>query len=102
MVGFVDDINLITYSSDIAANCRRLESAWITCENWARTRGMTFAPEKSELIYFSRAQAAPQQKVRLTGNTIKPVESARFLGVWLDRKLRWSRYLKKITAKLAI
>src|SRR5208337_880478 len=59
VVGFADDTNLITYSSDLAANCRRLESAWITCENWALTCSMTVATEKSELIYFSRAQAAP-------------------------------------------
>src|SRR5208337_635114 len=85
VVGFADDTNLITYNSDIAANYRRLESAWITYENWARTRGITFAPEKSELIYFSRAQAAPQQKVRLSGNAIKPVELTKFLGIWFDR-----------------
>jgi hypothetical protein len=28
IVGFADDINLLSYSSDVAANCRRLESAW--------------------------------------------------------------------------
>ena len=29
-----------------------------------------------------------------------PKESARFLGVWLDRKLRWRSHLKKIKAKM--
>jgi retron-type reverse transcriptase len=28
VVGFADDINLLSYSSDVAANCRRLESVW--------------------------------------------------------------------------
>jgi hypothetical protein len=83
VVGFADDTNLLSYSNDIDANCRRLESAWKQCEAWARTRGMEFAPAKSELLHFTR------------------VESARFLGVWLDRKLRWTRHLKQLKTKLA-
>jgi hypothetical protein len=101
VVGFADDTNLLSYSSDIAANCRRLESAWKQCEEWARTRGMKFAPEKSELLHFTRAQKAPTQRVRLGNASVKPVESARFLGVWLDRKLRWTRHLKQLKTKLA-
>jgi hypothetical protein len=101
VVGFADDTNLLSYSSDIAANCRRLESAWKQCEAWARTRGMKFAPEKSELLHFTRAHKAPAQRVRLGNASVKPVESARFLGVWLDRKLRWTRHLRQLKTKLA-
>jgi hypothetical protein len=45
---------------------------------------MKFASEKSELLYFIRAYKALEQRVRLENASIKPVESARFLGVWLD------------------
>ena len=69
------------------------------CEQWARTRGMEFAPQKSELLHFTRRHAAITKGVCLVGRTIAPVESARFLGVWLDRKLRWGRHLKEIRKK---
>ena len=101
VVGFADDTNLLSYSNDIEANCRRLESAWKQCETWARTRGMQFAPGKSELLHFTRAHQAPTQRVKLGDTSIKPVESARFLGVWLDRKLRWTRHLKQLKIKMA-
>jgi hypothetical protein len=101
VVGFADDTNLMAFSQDEADNCRQLQEAWETCQRWAVTRGMEFAPEKSELLHFSRAHRAPQQRVRLGTAEIAPVESARFLGVWLDRKLRWRAHLKQINKKLA-
>jgi Reverse transcriptase (RNA-dependent DNA polymerase)/Endonuclease-reverse transcriptase len=101
VVGFADDTNLLSYSNNIEANCRRLESAWKQCKKWAQTRGMQFAPGKSELLHFSRAHQAPTQHIQLGDALIKPVESARFLGVWLDRKLRWTRHLRQLKTKLA-
>ena len=62
---------------------------------------MKFAPQKSELIHFSRKHATATQGLRLADKAITPVESARFLGVWLDRKLQWGRHLKEVKKKMA-
>ena len=51
VAGFVDDTNLLVYG-DAAVSVRQLESVWTICEVWAKTRGMIFAPEKSEFIHF--------------------------------------------------
>ncbi len=55
VIGFADDTNLIIYNSDVAANYKCLEYTWVVCERWTIIRGMTFAPEKSELIHFTQA-----------------------------------------------
>jgi len=34
--------------------------------------------------------------------TVKPVETARFLGIWLDRRLRWIGHLQALRKKLAV
>lgn len=73
---------------------------WPICTRWAATRGMQFEPSKSELLHFTRAHTAPTTAVRLGTTTIRPVESARFLGVWLDRKLTWKAHLKQIKTKM--
>ncbi len=99
-IGFADDTNIISCGTDAKENGKRLEQAWETCTKWARTRGMTFAPEKSELMHFTRARAPITQPIRLDNATIEPTESARFLGVWLDRKLRWARHLKQLNTKM--
>lgn len=100
VVGFADDTNPMTFSSDVQANCRRLENAWPICERWARSRGMEFAPQKSELMHFTRARSALGNMVRLSSAEVAPKESARFLGVFLDRKLRWRSHLTKVKAKM--
>ena len=100
VVGFADDTNLMVFSSDVQANCRRLENAWRLCEKWAKSRGMEFAPQKSELMHFTCAHKALGNKVRLSGADVAPRESARFLGVWLDRKLRWRSHLTKVQTKM--
>ena len=102
IVGFVDNINLIVFSGDAQANCRRLENAWRICERWAKSRGIEFAPQKSKLIHFIHAYKLLGNKVQLSSAAVAPKESARFLGVWLDWKLRWRNYLKKIKAKIEI
>jgi hypothetical protein len=101
IVGFADDTNLLVASRDVAENCRRLGRAYQTCEAWASRHGMVFEPGKSELIHFTREHAASQQRIRLGDAEVAPKESTRFLGVWLDRKLRWRAHLKKLQAKLA-
>ena len=88
VIGFSDDTNLLVAGRDIAANCRYLESAFRVYEDWARTRGLKFAPHKSELMYFTRKHTNITQGVCLSGQTIAPVESVQFLGVWLNRKLQ--------------
>jgi hypothetical protein len=56
---------------------------------------------KSELIHFTRAHAPQTETVNLGATSLKPAEDARFLGVWLDRKLRYKAHLDKIQKKMA-
>ena len=79
---------------------RALEGAWEVCDRWAKTRGVQFAPQKTELIHFTRARRPLQQSVRIGGASAAPQDSARFLGVWLDRRLRWPAHLGQVRKKL--
>jgi hypothetical protein len=86
--------------TNFAANCEQFEQAWETCSNWFRKYGMKFALEKSELLHFSRAYKACLLFVRLSNTAISPVNFARFLGVWLDRKLSWKAHIAKVKRKI--
>jgi hypothetical protein len=77
IAGFVDDTNLLVARSDPLVNCRRLESAYRVCERWARTRGMDFAPQKSELMHFSRTHAAITQGVLLASKANLSAQQSR-------------------------
>ncbi len=101
VIGFADDTNLIVYNNDIATNCECLEHIWAACERWAVIRRMAFVLKKSELIHFIQTHILPKQMIQFSDTNMAPVESARFFGVWLDRKLRWHQHLKIMQAKLS-
>src|SRR5277367_140828 len=53
-IGFADDVNLLAYSQSTEDNCRKLERVYQELSQWAAKHGMRFAPQKYELIHFSR------------------------------------------------
>jgi exonuclease III len=106
LVGFADDTNLLAFGRSPEANNLQLQEAWKTCLQWAETRGMVFAAEKSELIHFNKGRTQWPNAVKLQSShgvdcsTVKPVASARFLGIWLDRKLSWKAHKEAVNKKL--
>jgi hypothetical protein len=117
IVGFADDTNLLAFGKTPEANTQQLEKAWRTCLQWASTRGMAFAPQKCELIHFNKGRKQWKNPVALAHpeanngsysghsgysghSVVKPVESARFLGVWLDWRLSWRAHCQAVERKL--
>ena len=64
---------------------------------------MSFAPEKYELIYFSkkrRQRPVPEAFcLRLRNAVITPNTRVKILGIWLDEKLNWKEYIKEVKSK---
>ncbi len=70
-----------------------------------RNPGNVLWPGKSELIHFNRGRKQWTDQLELAqpgGGTspVKPMASARFLGVWLDWKLNWKAHLGEVERKL--
>jgi hypothetical protein len=114
IVGFADNTNLLAFGKTPEANTQQLEKAWRTCLQWASTRGMAFTPQKCELIHFNKGRKQWKNPVALAHpganngshsghsghSVVKPVESARFLGVWLDWRLSWRAHCQAVERKL--
>ena len=97
-IGFVDDINILTFSQSIEKNCRNLESVYRKCTNWAQTHGSKFNSEKSELIHFigKKRYISKENSINLNGTIIKPAKTIKILGAFLDRGLTANAHLKII------
>jgi hypothetical protein len=100
-VGFADDTNLIAFGRSTEENCRRLERAHTDCLAWAKRYGPRFAPDKYELMHFTRKRRFNlAASVDIGEVTVKPASTMRMLGVWLDPKLRWSGHIEATVRKL--
>ena len=101
-VEFVDDTNILTWSDSTEENCRNLERLHGVCEKWAEQHGVKFAPEKYQLMHFSRARKRHnvQATLHIQGYLAKPQTSLRVLGIHLDPKLNWGAHIKIIQLKV--
>ena len=98
VVGFSDDTQLIAFGNSEAQNCQNLKTVHEKCAAWAYKTGMSFAPQKYELIHFTkkrRQRPVPATHcLRLQNATITPDNRVKILGVWLDEKLTWEKHIK--------
>ena len=96
---FMDDIELVARAKTHAAAIQQLEKASEVAFTWATNNAIAFDEVKTEFIHFSRAQTTPTASIRLPNNhTVLPSPHLRWLGVWLDSKLRFKHH---VTTKLA-
>ena len=94
-LGFADDTNLLAFSSSLKSNLLKLKSTHSKCQDWARKHSMKFAPEKYELLYFSRRRRDNLQlSLRLGEVVLQPKEEVRILGLYFDSKLVWKKHQK--------
>ncbi|ODM15178.1 hypothetical protein SI65_09417 [Aspergillus cristatus] len=87
-IGFADNMNMVAFGRSTEDNCRHLERAHGRCMDWARRYGANFAPEKYELMHFSRRRCYNMEaEIAVSGQTETPAQVMRILGVWLDPAL---------------
>jgi hypothetical protein len=82
-MGFVDDSNILAFSESTEADCKKLEAAHNKCLSWANRHGAAFAPQKYQLIHFTRSRTIHnlQATVNIHGFQGNPVPDLRLLGV---------------------
>jgi exonuclease III len=100
--GFVDDTTLIAWGRSATENCRRLTEAHDKCISWARRYGARFAPDKYQLIHFTKKKKVSEDllaTVEIGNEKAELVRELRVLGVWLDPKLSWTTHIKKSAEK---
>ena len=97
-IGFVDDANLVAFGRNTEETCLALEKVHEKIMVWAKRFGAVFAPQKYELIHFTRKRLAVDmsKSVRLGSVEKGPSPDIRMLGVQLDSKLKWTAHTKKI------
>ena len=80
-----DDTNLIAWGNSVRDNCLRLDAAHAKCVAWAKRYGAKFAPDKYQLMHFTRKRRDSSgdlaSSIRVNGHEIKLEAKLRILGV---------------------
>ena len=98
----MDDTTLITWGNSATENCYRLTRAHEKCVVWAKRFGAKFAPEKYQLIYFTKQRQVTEDlkaTIKINNQEAELVPALRVLGVWLDPSLSWKEHINKMASK---
>jgi hypothetical protein len=123
-IGWIDDSCAIATSPSYAENVAILEKCLEKADRWAARHAAKFAPDKFELIHFTNPKEplpirqpppiGPEDiwnpfdyeghddmpvRHHSTQQIIRPTESARYLGIWLDKTLSFSNHRAKVLSR---
>ena len=92
--GFADDSKLIIPGIDFDTCFGLAQSALRMAEKWARDSGVSFCPNKTAVLFFSRGNWKPTRQLCLDGKLLKWSNQTKYLGITIDRKLSFHSHMQ--------
>ena len=81
------------------ADCDNLQDDLNKLEIWQNEWQMQFNPSKCNIICISNKQSPPQRPYFFCGSKLEQVDSASYLGITVDSKLKWPEHISSISSK---
>lgn len=103
-----DGVHLIAYADDLAVvitghtETQIEDKAKVTLQKisrWMNNTNLQIAPEKTEVVILSGRKKCRPLNIQVMGKTITVKSEVKYLGVVLDKNLRFNHHLKQVTAK---
>lgn len=101
---FADDTALWTACSQMVHLTNRLQQSIDAFESWCKSWKLRLQPTKTELVHFSlhpRKKYKNPLVVKVDNVEVKPVDHTRYLGVIIDKRLKWRNHLEHIERRAA-
>ncbi|EXU95447.1 reverse transcriptase domain protein [Metarhizium robertsii] len=97
--GYADDTAILCTGQSLEETSRIASEYLQELVNWGAANGISFDPEKTEVMHFSLRRRETELPVRHGDVEKQPEAAMRWLGLWLDRKLTFKTHVEKWTAK---
>ncbi len=98
--GFIDDTTFVVTSPTVAQNVAMLEELDPQLLGWSDHHACKFDVPKFQMLHCTRNEKKYEALPLVIGtHTIVPSDSAKYLGVVVDRKLRWREHADLAVAK---
>jgi len=97
---YADDIAIYSTSRNLEALGVTLQDSIQKLEDWSRTVGFSFAPNKTKAMHFTNLRKYKERPVlKIMSQEIEYVDNTTFLGLQLDTKLTWLHHIKNLRIK---
>jgi hypothetical protein len=101
---FADDTNLFYKNKDLSQLELVVNIELSKLSEWFRANKLSLNVLKTNFMFFGGKfinKSGNQFKLSLDGNTIERVTVTKFLGVFLDEKLRWTPHIHHVSSKIS-
>ena len=100
-VQFADDTTLLLSHRNPNYLQFCIESELANIQDWFNANKLTLNVSKSMyMLYHNQKKPPPKFAIKLNGVQLPKTSCAKFLGVWLDDKLKWDTHVNKLIHKL--
>ncbi|XP_008484639.1 uncharacterized protein LOC103521307, partial [Diaphorina citri] len=90
---FVDDLIIFMRHKDLDVIQTQIQRTLDNIVVWSKKNGMTFAPEKTSGITFTRKRFNPPIRLEFQNHDVKFQDKVRWLGMHLDNKWKWEAHI---------
>lgn len=99
---YVDDTNKIIKSKNVGQLICDSNREMQKMELWFTENRLKLNVEKTECVFFTtdRSNLTIPEKINVGSSEISVNNCVKFLGVWLDRGLKWSQHIEHISNRL--
>ena len=95
--GYADDCSALIGGTHPHNMIDQIQTVLDRLVAWGNTCGLRFNPQKTIAVMFTRSTRSFERRVRMDGQLIEYSPSVVYLGVTLDRELKWKEH---ITSKI--
>jgi hypothetical protein len=99
---FADDTALVSVNNDIVSSTNALQLASDKLVSWTKKWRIKLNEQKSTHINFTNKKISQILPLYINGTKVPYANTAKYLGMTLDTKLKWKEHLKKKRAELGL
>ena len=106
IIAYADDLCLMAIGPDKDLCIKQLQEAVNAVMTWAGQHFLALSPSKSETVIFTKKRRYPTiietaARIIIEGKPLNYETGAvRYLGIWMDRSLRWTEHIRIKTQKV--
>ena len=99
---FADDTNIFISGKNIDTLCNVLSNELQHLDTWFKVNKLSLNVSKTNFMVFGKTSGTSSSRtVTINGTELIEVESTKFLGVFIDNKLKWDKQIKHVQSKIS-
>lgn len=97
---YADDFVLYTSCKTVTEGSIHIQTALKVMCKLLDEIGLEISERKTKICVFKKGVNRQDVNINVNNIRVQTVDSIKYLGLWLDRSLRWGRHIREITQKV--